>query len=111
MTKAVQLRRGMDINVASLEELIRIPGIGINSAYKIISARRYGRLSLDDLVKMKISLKRAIHFITLSGKFFGSMQDTTISQSLKINTVSENAEQLSLFSTPQIFSSVLTGEL
>ena len=42
----------MDVNTASLEELIRIPGIGIKSAYKIISARRYGRLSLEDLAEM-----------------------------------------------------------
>ena len=101
----------MDVNTASLEELIRIPGIGIKSAYRIISARRYGRLSLEDLEKMKISLKRAIHFITLSGKFFGSMKQQTISQSLKLDVTAESAEQLSLFSSPSITTSVLTGEL
>ncbi len=101
----------VDVNTACLEQLIRIPGIGVKSAYKIISARRYGRLSLEDLLKMKISLKRAIHFITLSGKFFGSTKELTVTNSLKLNLVSETAEQLSLFSTPQITASVLTGEL
>ncbi len=101
----------VDVNTACLEELIRIPGIGIKSAYKIISARRYGRLNLEDLTKMKISLKRAIHFITFSGKFFGSTKELTVENSLKLNLVSESAEQLSLFSTPQITASVLTGEL
>ena len=101
----------IDVNTAPLEELIRIPGIGVKSAYKIISSRRYGRLSLEDLVKMKISVKRAIHFITFSGKFFGSMKENTVTQTLKLNVLTETAEQLSLFSTPEISASVLTGEL
>jgi putative DNA modification/repair radical SAM protein len=101
----------VDVNTAPLEMLIRIPGIGVKSAYKIISARRYGRLSYEDFLKMKISIKRAIHFITFSGKFFGSIKENTIESALKINTDTECYEQLSMFSTPQIYTSVIQGEL
>ncbi len=101
----------VDVNTAPLEMLIRIPGIGVKSAYKIISARRYGRLSYEDFLKMKIALKRAIHFITFSGKFFGSIKENTVSTALKLNTEVERYEQLSMFSTPQIYTSVINGEL
>ncbi len=101
----------VDVNTAPLEMLIRIPGIGVKSAYKIISARRYGRLTFDDFLKMKISVKRAIHFITFSGKFFGSIKENTIESALKIDAEFEKYEQLSMFSTPQIYTSVIKGEL
>ena len=101
----------VDVNTAPLEMLIRIPGIGIKSAYKIISARRYGRLSITDFEKMKITLKRAVHFITFSGKFFGFNKENMIERALK--TIEENSfiEQLSMFSSSEIKASVLTGEL
>ena len=101
----------VDVNSAPLEMLIRIPGIGIKSAYKIISARRYGRLSITDFEKMKIALKKAIHFITFSGKFFGFIKENMIERSLKSLEETTNFEQLSMFSSSEIKSSVLTGEL
>ncbi len=101
----------VDVNTAPLEMLIRIPGIGIKSAYKIISARRYGRLSITDFEKMKIALKRAIHFITFSGKFFGLIKENMVERALKSLEQTQSAEQLSMFSTAQIQTSVLTGEL
>lgn len=101
----------VDVNTAPLEMLIRIPGIGIKSAYKIISARRYGRLSITDFEKMKIALKRAIHFITFSGKFFGFIKENMIERSLKSLEETTSFEQLSMFSSNEIKASVLTGEL
>ncbi len=101
----------VDVNSAPLEMLIRIPGIGIKSAYKIISARRYGRLSITDFEKMKIALKKAIHFITFSGKFFGFIKENMIERSLKSLEETTNFEQLSMFSSSEIKASVLTGEL
>jgi len=59
----------MEINKVSLEELIRIPGIGVRGAYKIINARRFKRLSFDDLKKLKISTKKAKYFIVCNGKY------------------------------------------
>jgi putative DNA modification/repair radical SAM protein len=59
----------IEINTASKEELIRIPGIGIRGAHKILRARRFQRLTFEDLSKLKISLKRARYFITCHREF------------------------------------------
>ncbi len=44
--------------------LLRIPGIGVRSAKRIVSARRVGILSHEDLKKLGVVLKRAKYFIT-----------------------------------------------
>jgi putative DNA modification/repair radical SAM protein len=59
----------LEINRASYEELIRIPGIGLRGALKIIKARRFAKLSFENLKHLRISLKRAKYFITCNGKF------------------------------------------
>ncbi|MBR6737784.1 MAG: putative DNA modification/repair radical SAM protein [Clostridia bacterium] len=101
----------LDVNTAPLEMLIRIPGIGVKSAHKIISARRYGRLTLEDFLTMKIPLKRAIHFITFTGKYFGYKTDKAITTALKAIETNGSYQQLTLFSSPEVLSSVLRGEL
>lgn len=64
-----------EINTASFEELIRTPGIGISGAKKIIKARRFSRLSIEDLKKLRISTKKLIYFMTFSGKYYGIKTD------------------------------------
>jgi len=59
----------VEINRASKEELIRIPGIGVRGAHKILKARRYKRLGFEDLKALKISLKRARYFISCEREF------------------------------------------
>ena len=53
----------IDINRAEKEMLIRIPGIGIRGAQKILQARKFKKLGLEELKKLKISIKRAKYFI------------------------------------------------
>lgn len=101
----------IDVNTAPLEMLIRTPGIGIKSAYKIISARRYGRLNLEDLKRMKIPLKRALHFITFSGKFFGYIKENMVLSALKTADETDRFEQVSMFSNSDVFLPALYGEL
>ena len=101
----------VEINTAPVEMLARIPGIGLRSAYKIISARRYSRLDLDSLKKMKIPLKRAIHFITFNGKFIGQDNENKVKLLLSSSENDINYTQLSMFSSTEIQSTVLTGEL
>lgn len=60
----------MEINTAPYNMLIRIPGIGTTSAKKIVAARKDCTLDFNNLVKMRISLKRARYFITCSGKMY-----------------------------------------
>ena len=58
----------VEVNSAPYETLLRVPGLGVISAQKIMRARRMGSLDFDDLTKMGVSLKRAQYFITCRGK-------------------------------------------
>ena len=53
----------IDINVASYQMILRIPGIGVGSAKKIVQARKFGKLRIDQLKKIGVSYNRAKHFI------------------------------------------------
>ncbi len=58
----------VEINQASYQTLLRVPGIGYKSAERIVKARKRNQLSFDDLKKIGVVLKRALYFITCSGK-------------------------------------------
>ena len=58
----------VEINTASCEKLLRVPGIGPTGAKKILNARRYRSVDFEMLKKMRITLKRAQYFITCNGK-------------------------------------------
>ena len=60
----------VEINTASYQQLIRVPGLGIRCAKRIVSARKTGRLDFSDLRRMHISLKRAQYFITCKGRYY-----------------------------------------
>lgn len=62
----------MEINKVSYEELLRIPGIGVRSAYKIMTQRKNAAVKYEHLRKMRIPLKRAQYFITCCGKYYGN---------------------------------------
>lgn len=61
----------VEINRADYNMLLRIPGIGPTYAKRIISARKLAPLRYDDLKLLKISTKKARHFMTVGGKYFG----------------------------------------
>ncbi len=98
----------IEINRAPLEALLRVPGIGARSAYKIMQARRYAKLDFDHLAKMRVVLKRARHFITCGGKYFGA-RPAAVRALLAGGEANKNVEQLSLFGSDAL--SALTGEL
>ena len=58
----------VEVNRADYWMLLRVPGIGYKSASRIVKARRMGALGYEDLKKMGVVLKRALYFITCSGK-------------------------------------------
>ncbi len=104
----------VEINRAPLEMLLRVPGIGAKNAYKIIEARKYVTLSFESLTKMRVALKRARHFITCDGKFFGEKRETAVRGLLAAAETQESATQLNLFSalsTPQNALIALYGQL
>lgn len=60
-----------EINNVSLQELLRIPGIGMVSARRIIKQRKVRKVTYEDLKKIGVFLKRARFFLTCSGKYYG----------------------------------------
>lgn len=95
----------VEINTAPYETLLRVPGIGIKNAWRIVRSRKTGRLSLDDLKRMRVVLKRALNFVTINGKFFGTRNYRQLNQ----NMLEHSSEQLSMFD--DLKYSVITGEL
>jgi len=60
----------IDINKADLQLILRVPGIGLLSAQKIVSARQFGKLNWDQLKKIGVALNRAKYFITCNSPKF-----------------------------------------
>ena len=58
----------VEVNRASYQTLLRVPGIGVKSAQRIVKARRLGMVDFPDLKRMGVVLKRALYFITCRGK-------------------------------------------
>lgn len=58
----------MEINRSPYGDLLRVPGIGVKSARRILAARRSTKLTFQDLKKLGVVLKRAVYFITCSGR-------------------------------------------
>jgi putative DNA modification/repair radical SAM protein len=53
----------IDINRASRERLLRIPGLGVRNVDRVLSARRYTRLRLADLLRLRVQIKKLLPFI------------------------------------------------
>jgi putative DNA modification/repair radical SAM protein len=54
----------VDVNTADYRMILRVPGIGVKSAARIVAARKYGQLTSDQLQKIGIVMKKARYFIT-----------------------------------------------
>jgi len=69
----------LDINKADLSLIMRIPGVGVSSAKKIVAARKFGKLTWDHLKKFGIAVNRARNFVTCHSDHF-SIKDWMPSQ-------------------------------
>lgn len=97
----------VEIQHASYAQLLRVPGIGVKSARRIVQARRHGRLTFEHLKKMRVVLKRAQYFITCGGKMLHRIpiEEDFITRRLTCDNSAKNWEithpetyrQLSLF--------------
>jgi len=114
----------VEVNSADYEMLLRVPGIGVRSAKRIIAARRYSSIDFETLKRFGVVLKRARHFITCRGKFYGerNIDELTLYQMLKPSSsqssgAKPSSEQLTFSSLyphlfqPQDFHTVITGEM
>lgn len=113
----------VEINRADYHMLLRIPGVGVKSARRIVAARRFCHLGYDDLKKIGVVLKRAKYFITCRGKYYGirNMNELTVREQLIIDSCNKKevneGEQLTIFSLyPKLLLSMeenitkITGE-
>ncbi len=92
----------IDVNTADYHMILRIPGIGVKSANKIVSARRFGKLGQEQLRKLGIAMNRAQYFITSKNYFNANDWDSLtlrnlIIQSGKSKYSNKFSPQLSLF--------------
>jgi putative DNA modification/repair radical SAM protein len=63
----------IEVNAASYQALLRVPGIGVRSAQRILSARKVHSLSFENVKKLGVVMKRAQYFITCGGKYNGDV--------------------------------------
>lgn len=96
----------VEINRADYQTLLRVPGIGVKSARRIVQARRNGRLGFEELKKIGVVLKRALYFITCGGKMMyrTKLEEdyivrnlTYVKEKLPFEVGSVRYEQLNLF--------------
>lgn len=112
----------MEINRVSYEELLRIPGIGVKSARRIVTARRVSKLNYEGLQKIGVVLKRAQYFITCNGKLSNGLKlnhDSVIRALLSQGNADlmreAQPEQMNLFGEGQLtqedVQKCLTGQM
>jgi len=102
----------VEVNRAEYELLLRIPGIGVRSAQRIIRTRRVQRLREEDLARLGVVLKRARYFLTADGlPSTGDLPHDRL-KALQISGRKRRSgpEQLSLFEATITDSSAVTGE-
>lgn len=96
----------VEVNRADYQILLRVPGIGVKSAQRIVRARRSASLTFEDLKKIGVVLKRALYFITCNGKMMYStkMEEdyivrnlTAVKERLPFDADGMTYKQLSLF--------------
>lgn len=107
----------VEINKASYDTLLRVPGIGPTSVKRIMSARRYGNVTFPMLKKMGVVLKRAQYFITCNGRMLykipieerfilNQLTDMERANTMKIEGSNQTATQMNLFTDFGLASNV-----
>ena len=81
----------VEINRADYQTLLRVPGIGYNSASRIVKARRSSNLTFSDLKKIGVVLKRALYFITCNGRM---MYNTRLEEDYICRNLMEDKTQI-----------------
>jgi len=93
----------VDINRADYHMIMRVPGIGVASAKKIVAARKFGALRLENLQKLGVAVNRAKYFINCLGfqQVFADKQADLIKHYILASSTSkylkQSTSQLSLF--------------
>ena len=81
----------LEINRAPYADLLRVPGIGVKSARRILSARRSTKLTFQDLKKLGVVMKRAVYFITCGGRM---MYPTKLEEDYIVRNLTDPKERI-----------------
>lgn len=89
----------VEVNSAPYAMLLRVPGIGVRSAKRIVEARRYGPLDFGGLKRIGVVLKRARYFLLCSGRTMEGAKICmrTAVRALRDGITPDTPEQLSLY--------------
>ena len=99
----------VDINKADYHTILRVPGIGVLSAKRIISARRHSKLTMQNLKAIGVVLKRAKYFIVTADSYKNASMLQFSPQAVGLKLVENDTayHQLSLFDTVRENKNVL----
>lgn len=98
----------VEVNAAPYENLLRVPGIGVRSAQRIVVQRRLKSIRLEDLRKLGVVMKRAQYFLTVSGAYAAKIRTgEKLIRSRLLEKSTRTDTQLKLFEPPPAF---MTGE-
>lgn len=89
----------IDVNTADYKAIIRVPGIGVQNARKIVAGRKFNRITFEHLKKMGISVNRARYFISAGAEY--KMKDWLPAQ-IKHAILSEGISKYKRNFSPQI---------
>jgi predicted DNA-binding helix-hairpin-helix protein len=67
----------VDVNAASREALLRVPGLGVKNAERILRLRRFHKVTLDDLRRLRVSVRKALPFLVAADAWDASDPEST----------------------------------
>lgn len=86
----------VDVNSASYRDLLRVPGIGVKTAKRIVSARKNARLDISDLRRLGAVVKRAVYFVCFGARFYGLRRENIELLRAELSDDAMNCQQMTL---------------
>lgn len=96
----------IDVNTAPRESLLRIPGIGVRNVEAMLRIRKYQKLRLADLKRLRVALKRALPFLICEDHYSSALEIDRLA--LKEKVAPKQSQQLLLFDAAE---SAVSGEV
>ncbi len=92
----------VDVNAASREALLRVPGLGVRNAERILRLRRFHKVTVEDLRRLRVALRKALPFLVAADGW-----EVSDPESATLATKLRRPEQMELFEAE---SAAVTGQ-